>query len=163
MVAGEGKGNSIMRTLLLAVMWLLFVTVGGVAASGTDEVGTVKALKGNVLIQRGNTPVPARIGMGVLRNDTLITGANSSLGLLFSDNSTLSLGANSKMHLSEYEFDVADKKASLVGRVRHGTVVYLSGLIAKMNSDAVKFKTPTAIAGVKGTKLAISVEGGDDD
>ena len=152
-----------MRTLLFAVMWLLFVTGCGIAASGSDEVGTIKNLKGSVGIQRGTATVPARIGMGILRNDTLITGANSSLGLLFSDNSTLSLGANSKIHLSEYQFDVADKKASLVGRVRHGTVVYLSGLIAKMNSDAVKFKTPTAIAGVKGTKLAISVEGGDDD
>jgi hypothetical protein len=153
-----------MRMILFTLMWLVGVTVCGVCAvSGTDEVGKIKTLKGSVVIQRGNAPVPARMGMDILRNDTLITGANSSLGILFTDNSTLSLGNNSKIHLSEYEFDVAAKKAGFVGLVRRGTVVYLSGLIAKMNSEAVKFKTPTAVAGVRGTKLAISVEGGDDD
>ena len=152
-----------MRSFLLATSWLIVFSASSVLAEEADEIGKIKTLKGAVSIQRANVEIRAQIGMGIVKNDVLLTGSTGAMGILFNDNSTLSMGNNTKIQLSEYEFDVLSQKAGFVARIRSGTMVYLSGLIAKMNSDGVKFKTRVAIAGVRGTKLAIKVEGKDDD
>jgi hypothetical protein len=42
-------------------------------------------------------------------------------------------------------------------KVVRGVVAYVSGRIAKLSPDAVRLETPSAIIGVRGTRLVIEV------
>lgn len=149
------------RHLFLLLM-LIFSSTTAFAADGTS-IGRVKTVSVPAYVMRGAEKITAKLGMAVVKSDTLLTGKQGSMGVVFNDNSTLALGSNTKIHLSQYEFNVPEKKAGFFVRISRGTLVYLSGLIVKMNADAARFETPVAVAGVKGTKLAIKVEGDDGD
>ncbi|HEY4743144.1 MAG TPA: FecR domain-containing protein [Desulfuromonadaceae bacterium] len=147
--------------LVLLLLWLVVDGSRGFAADGT--VGRIKTASAPAYVMRGTETIAATAGMHVVRSDTLVTGKQGSMGVVFNDNATLALGADTKLQLALYEFNVEEKKAGFVARLRRGTIVYLSGLIARMNADATRFETPVAVAGIKGTKLAIKVDGGDGE
>jgi hypothetical protein len=152
--------------MIRKVFFLLFLLASSatcVHAADGDTVGRVKTVSGPVHVMRGSDNLAAKPGMKLVSSDTLITGKNGSAGVVFSDNSTLSLGSDTRFQISRYEFNVLEKKAGFVGRISRGTMVYLSGLIARMNADATRFETPVAVAGVRGTKLAIRVDGDDNE
>ena len=44
-------------------------------------------------------------------------------------------------------------------KVVRGVVAYVSGHIAKLSPDAVRIETPSAILGVRGTTLAMRIDG----
>lgn len=150
------------RNLLLALLLLMSVC-SGVHASDKDPVGRIKTVLGAAHVIRDSERIRAEPGTKLLKNDALETGKQGSLGIVFNDNSTLSLGPETRFLLSRYEFDVLEKKAGFIGKISRGTMVYLSGLICKLNADAARFETPAAVAGIKGTKLAIKVEGEDNE
>lgn len=148
---------------LLFLLFLLTYNCATVFGADSDAVGRLKTINGPVYILRGSEQTAASLDMRIFRNDILLTGKQGSTGIVFNDNSTLSLGPDTKFQLASYEFNALEKKACFVGRIRRGTMVYLSGLIARMNAEATRFETPAAVAGVRGTKLAIKVEGGDNE
>jgi hypothetical protein len=43
-------------------------------------------------------------------------------------------------------------------RIARGLVAYVSGRIAKLAPDSVRLETPSAILGVRGTRMVIRVE-----
>jgi hypothetical protein len=147
----------------LLILLLLIFNCPRVFAADSDTVGRIKTVSKPTYVLRGVEKITAKPNMKIIRNDTLLTGKQGSVGIVFNDNSTLSLGPDSIFKLVHYEFNVLDKKTGFIGRIRRGSMIYLSGLIAKMNIDVVRFETPTAVAGVRGTKLAIKVEGDDNE
>jgi hypothetical protein len=60
--------------------------------------------------------------------------------------------------LSSFDFDPIEKKLGFTGRLIRGTLVYLTGIMTKLNTDSVKIITPMAVVGVRGTKIAIKAE-----
>ena len=48
---------------------------------------------------------------------------------------------------------------ALALKVVRGVVAYVSGHIAKLSPDAVRIETPSAILGVRGTTLAMRIDG----
>jgi hypothetical protein len=84
------------------------------------------------------------------------------MGIVLQDNSTLSLGPRTKLILSKFVFAPADKKFSMVVRITRGTMAYLTGLMGKMKPEAVRFETPTASCGIRGTHFAIEVQDSGD-
>jgi hypothetical protein len=106
--------------------------------------------------------IPAKVNEKLLVNDNLITGTNGSIGVILEDNSVLSLGPKSKVNLNKFSFNPAEEKLSFVAKIGKGTLVYLTGLMAKINRKAVRFETPTAVCGVRGTHFAIKVDASDD-
>lgn len=151
-----------MRNSLIILSLLLFYSTSAFAAD-VIPVGRIKNASGAAFILRGTETVSAIPGMSIGKSDTIMTGKQGTIGIVFNDNSTLSLGSNSKFQLAQYEFNVLEKKIGFVGRIMRGSMVYLSGLIAKMNAEATRFETPVAVAGVRGTKLAIKVEGNENE
>lgn len=152
-----------MRIKIYFFTLLMFVNINCVFAAAGEPVGRIKTAVSPAHISRGPEKIAAKPGLVIIKSDTLVTGKQGSLGIVFNDNSTLALGSNSIFNLTHYEFNVLDKKVGFVGKISRGSMVYLSGLIAKMNADAVRFETPAAVAGIKGTKLGIMVEGDDNE
>jgi len=144
-----------MRSLVIVVCVVLCLAAGEAAASGSP-IGVVKTVKGAAFIEREQKARPATIGDTLLEKDEIVTGQDGSLGVIMKDDSVLSIGANSRLQFAAFQFEPAEKKLSTVNRLKRGTLVYLSGLIAKLNPEAVRFETKTAVCGIRGTYLAIA-------
>jgi hypothetical protein len=131
--------------------------ISPVFASST--VATVQKVKGTATIVRQGQTIPATMGLEIWENDTLRTGPDASIGLVFNDDTLLSLGPESVFVIDEFVFAPREGKFSIVFRMLKGTAAYLSGLISKLEPQSAHFKTPTASIGIRGTKFVVKVEG----
>ncbi|MDD5167582.1 MAG: FecR domain-containing protein [Syntrophales bacterium] len=146
-----------MRISLIAIC-LLFTCYLGVAAAEEPRTGFVKNVSGPAFIERNKVMMPAKVKDRLQEKDILVTGINGSMGIIMQDNSVMSIGSNTRLTISKFIFVPAEEKLSFVAKINKGTVVYLTGLIAKLNRYGVRFETPTAVCGIRGTHFAIKVE-----
>ena len=101
----------------------------------------------------------SRAGDGVYQDDGLRTGADGHLGVTLKDDTRISLGPQSEMRLSRFQFSPAEGQLALVLRLLRGSAAFVSGRIAGLRPEAVAIETPHTIVGVRGTHLAMRVEG----
>lgn len=137
------------------------VAVLALAATGfarAEDVGQVKVAKGTVHVERGGQRLPAQVGMAVRQSDVLITGADGSAGVTFSDNSMLSTGPNSILVLDHYTFDSTTHAGKFDASLKKGTLAVVSGKIVKQSPGAMRVRTPAAIMGVRGTEFMVQVD-----
>jgi len=146
--------------LSLAVFFLLLSIGGEISvANASAPVAIVKNISGSATVARQGQTITATNGMEIWENDTLRTGGNGSIGIVFKDDTFLSLGPGSVLIIDEFVFAPKQGKFSIVVRMLKGTAAYLSGLISKLSPDSAHFKTPTASIGIRGTKFVARVEG----
>jgi len=145
------------KSIILAV-FITFATTGVCFSAGDTIIGSVTEAKGKAYVVRGGQLHAPEVGFKLKTNDTLNTGEDGTIGVMFNDETVLSLGAKSEVVLNEYVFNPERSRFSFVLRVVRGTAAYMSGLIAKISPDAVRFITPSASIGVRGTKMVIQVE-----
>ncbi len=127
------------------------------ATASENEVARVKTFAGTVSIARMEKVIPVSRDEKIYRGDSLQTGADGTLGIIFRDNTTLSLGPGSVVIVNEFFFLPSEGKLSIVNRIIKGTAVYISGVIAKLSPQSVRFLTPAATVGFRGTKFLVSV------
>ncbi len=151
-----------MKKLILIVSMALILSAG-LALADETSIGFVKNVSGQAFIGRQQTLIPARVNEKLMRSDALITGADGSIGVIMQDDSVLSLGTKSRVDLTQFSFAPAENKLSFVAKVKRGTMVYLTGLIAKLDRKGVRVETPNAVCGVRGTQFAIKVDNQDED
>lgn len=128
------------------------------AYAADSAAGFIKTVKGAASIIRQGKPVLAAVGGRVFKDDTLRTGPDGSLGIIFLDDTVMSLGPTSEVALKDFEFSPAEGRLSLFVRISKGTAVFLTGIIARLAPKAVRFETPRANIGVRGTRFAVKVE-----
>ena len=143
---------------LSSITAALLIACATVAAASDGSAGRVKTVEGSASIVRGQSTLPAVINERVLQVDTLRTGPDGSLGVILKDDTTLSLGPNSVVVVEQFLYAPAEGKLSLVTRMLKGTAVYLSGIIGKLSPQSVRFETPNATIGIRGTKLLVKVD-----
>jgi hypothetical protein len=157
--------NSIsLRRLFLPLVTIFFLfPISGKFASADPfpVVATVQKVSGMATVVRQGQTVSAKIGLEIYQNDTLRTGPDGSLGVVFRDDTLLSMGPESVLVIDEFVFAPKQGKFSIVIRMLKGTAAYLSGLISKLDPESAHFKTPTASIGIRGTKFVVRVEGGE--
>ncbi len=151
--------NQSLRWIFWVVVFVIMTCNTVCAVENVTEIAVIKNVKGEVLIERKDEIVKALPGFFLIEKDVLVTAKNSAIGLIFKDNSVLSMGADSRLEIREFAFNPAEDKLSFVASMMKGTLTYLSGLIARLKPDAVQFRTPSAAIGIRGTYLAIKVEG----
>ena len=146
--------------LSLAAFSLLLSAGRGVSsADASVPVAIVKKISGSATVVRQGQPIPATNGLEIWENDTPRTGSNGSIGIVFNDDTFLSLGPESILVIDEFVFAPKQGKFSIVIRMLKGTAAYLSGLISRLSPESAHFKTPTASIGIRGTKFVAKVEG----
>jgi hypothetical protein len=152
--------HGLRRLLLFAIAVFFALSIDGKAfcAAPSPIIGTLKRVSGTAVVVRQDQILPAKAGLEIQANDTLRTGTDGSIGVVFHDDTFLSLGPGSVLVIDEFVYAPRQGKLSLVFRMMKGTAVYLSGLIAKLAPDSVHFVTPSASVGVRGTKFAVKVE-----
>jgi hypothetical protein len=121
------------------------------------SAGSIRTVKGEAYILRDGKKLPAAMGTPVQVQDVLRTGPDGSVGLVLRDDTALSLGPSSELALKTFTFQPNEGLfGALIGLVR-GTLVYISGRIAKLAPGSVRLETPVGIVAVRGTKLLIKI------
>ncbi|HSL99937.1 MAG TPA: FecR family protein [Candidatus Limnocylindria bacterium] len=142
--------------ILLAAMSVL---AQGIPAAALETIGTVRSSSGTATVTRGGHVLPASAGTKLLAGDTLTTGSGGSMGVILRDNSTLSLGPESRIVIETFLFSPYEGKFGMLARITRGTMAYLSGLIGKLAPGSAHFETPMASIGIRGTRFAVNVGG----
>ena len=120
-------------------------------------VGRIKTPAGAVSIFRQNASIPATVGMPLFQSDSIRTGADGHVGVTLKDETRLALAPNSDVQIDQFVYAPAQGKLGMVLKIARGLVAYVSGRIAKLSPDAVRLETPSAILGVRGTRMVIRV------
>jgi hypothetical protein len=148
------SGEETIMGKALALLVAMAFAGGAMAA----DVGLIKVAKGSVQIQRGEQKLPAAVGTGLQASDVLVTGADGSAGITFTDNSLVSVGPNSVFAIDKYQFDSTTHAGEFEGNLRQGRLAAVSGKMVKQSPDAMKIRTPSAIMGVRGTEFIVQVD-----
>jgi hypothetical protein len=78
--------------------------------------------------------------------------------MVFRDDTLLSIGPDSELVVNEFLYSPAEGKLSLVARMLKGTAAFVSGIIGKLAPESVRFETPVATIGLRGTRFAVRIE-----
>jgi hypothetical protein len=138
----------------------LFVVIGLGLASPVfaADIGLVKVAKGHVQIQRGTEKLAVKVGTALQTSDVIVTGADGSAGITFTDNSLVSVGPNSVFAIEKYRFDSTTHAVQFEGNLRQGRLAAVSGKMVKQSPESMKIRTPSAIMGVRGTAFVVQVD-----
>ena len=149
------------KIAVIPVMIFLFLTLVGENSSAlaSPKVATIQKMSGTAMVFRQGQTISATVGLEIWENDSLRTGPNGSMGVVFIDDTLLSLGPGSVLVIEKFLFAPRQGKFSFVLRMIKGTAAYLSGLISRLAPEAAYFETPTASIGIRGTKFVVKIEG----
>jgi len=148
------RGASLVALLLL----FLLASTPALAMEHAQAVGSIKTLSGEVFIERNGERLVAAVGGYLLEGDTLVTGENSSVGVIFRDDTILSLGSRSTVRIDRFVFDPASENMSFLTNVRKGTVQFISGQMTKLQPGSMVVQTPLSTIGIRGTRFLIKVD-----
>lgn len=126
------------------------------ASFGAESAGIFKNVNGDVsVVKADKSVVTPKAGDKFFESDTIKTLQKASAGLIFNDNTLVSIGQNSEFAVKEYSFVPSEKKGSFTGGLNKGTMACMTGLIAKMNPNAMKIESKTATIGIRGTYFVV--------
>ncbi|MEZ5662783.1 MAG: FecR family protein [Burkholderiaceae bacterium] len=126
--------------------------------AGFVRVGTLKAVEGQAWLLLGEQQRTAAPGLTVRHGERLVTGPESAATVTLRDGTTLSLGPDSEVDLSEFAFDATTQEGHLLVRILQGSMRVITGLLSKVNPDLVRISTPTSVVGVRGTDFIVEVK-----
>ena len=80
------------------------------------------------------------------------------MGVTFKDETVMSFGPDTELTVDEYLYTPSQGKLKLGSKLTKGSLNYVSGVIAKLQPDAVSVATPTGTIGVRGTQFVVKIE-----
>lgn len=151
---------------LLAFIILVVPVLTGAGSFATDahaassRVALIKELKGTVKVRKagGSKEFTAFVKMSLNEGDTLSTGTGSSAVLQFAngtdEDDKMTVSANTKLTFSK----LSDRKGTTtkVSMWSGSAWVDVKSIVSK--NDEFMLETPTAVMGVRGTHLLVSVD-----
>ncbi len=150
------------RLQLLALLLALGLTVSAAGPAAGDEaspapIGRVKTVSGHASITTGEHPRTAVVGAPIYLRDIVETPGDGSLGIVFADESRLALGPDTRLTVDEYVYSPEATTGSFVTRMLRGSLLYVSGLIAKLAPESVRVETPAGTVGIRGTRFLLTL------
>jgi FecR protein len=126
-------------------------------AAPAGSIGQVATLQGSATVMRANAAAATALKVNdyVFKKDTLQTGANSSLGITFDDETTFSLNANTRIVVDEFVFQDDGQSNAALFTVARGTAAFVASQVAKTGD--MKIATPLATMGIRGTTGVVDV------
>ena len=116
-----------MPKLYLSIL-LILLFVPAVAEAEGQPVGIIKTLEGDATVLRGEQKIASVIGIVVLKGDIIETSASGTVGILFNDDSIISLGPESKLDMKDFAFNPKEEKFAVFMKMLKGDVcLYFRG------------------------------------
>jgi hypothetical protein len=122
------------------------------AALAQTKIGVAATVKNHVF--GGSQPLA--VGGNVHANEIIRTGNASSAQLLFVDQTTLLVGAQSEVKLDRFVYDPNRGNGNVVMSAGKGVFRFVSGA---QQSKSYQIKTPVATIGVRGTVFTFAYAG----
>lgn len=148
-----------MRQPIFRACLVVGVLMGAVPASAQPvPAGRIKLVSGQAFVVRQNAATPAQVGEHVFVADALRTGSQGRVAITLRDDTRIAIGPDSEVSLSSFDFAPSEGRFALTLRVARGLLAYVSGRIATLSPDSARLETPSALVGIRGTRLVIQVE-----
>lgn len=104
-------------------------------------------------VKQGQGPaLPAKVQDGVKNQDVVLTAEQSRAMMRFLDDTTLTIGPKSELTIEDYLYDADKVKRHAVVQLVKGVVETVAPRIAPTDQPDFYLRTPTATAGIRGTK-----------
>jgi hypothetical protein len=136
-----------------------------VQGSSSKLIGKVVTLVGSVTVEHATAVIvqanvsdqasQIKVGDLVYLGDVVKTGADSRVGINFTDGTSFSLSSNARMALTEFVYDPNGKSNSTLLSLTKGTFTFVAGKIAKTGNMTID--TPVATLGIRGTTPHIEI------
>ncbi|CAN5204804.1 hypothetical protein BH10PSE11_BH10PSE11_15430 [soil metagenome] len=123
-----------------------------------EPAGNVVTLKGTATVTRNGLTGPLKLQDEIFKGDTLETGKNATLGVTFTDDTTLNLSASSRIVVDNFVYQDGAKDNAALINVTRGTMAFVAAAVAKTGD--MKIETPTATLGIRGTTGVVEVPEG---
>ena len=141
---------------------LLCATTATQAAQSSDAAASVVALRGMATAtdSKGQNRTLA-LNSPLFTHDTIKTGQNGRLRILFKDNSIITIGSKSVIQIAQYNWDEKIDTARMVTVISEGVFRVVGGLVTKKAPQKFKTLTPAATIGIRGSMFAgkVSADG----
>lgn len=118
------------------------------ALENDGHIGAAVAVRNQVTGSHNGQDRPLAVGNAVYQNDRISTGANSVAQLMFTDQTTLSVGPRSQVTLDRYVYDPNQGAGNVAVSFATGAMRFITGSQAPQNYQV---HTPVATIGVRGT------------
>src|SRR3990170_5946839 len=121
-------------------------------AGGGEPIGEVRELSGTVqLVRADGTTETAAVGTPVYLDDSVITGPDGAVEIVFIDDMTFSLGADAQVVLDNLVYNPGGDGNAVDLSVVKGAFVFITGGIASADGEGVIIDTPAGTLGIRGT------------
>jgi hypothetical protein len=147
-----------MKTITSAFLIALLFAEPSLASPSSDKIGHIQNLQGTASILRDGRVSAGVVGSALYRGDLVRTGKPGAVGIVLTDDTSISLGSGSELSLNDYAFEPKESKFALGLRMIKGTFSYISGQIVKLAPGSAQLHTPDATIAVRGTKLLIEIK-----
>jgi hypothetical protein len=157
-------GSSFMRAFAITSLAIVLFGVSSVGIcqtstnNDTARAGTFKQVVGDTWIGGAGERRAAMSGDGVRATQRISTGDTGAASITLKDGTVLTVGPNSTMDLSQFEFNSTTQEGSLLLDLIQGSVRVVTGLLGKANPDKFKVQTPTSLVGVRGTDFIVQTD-----
>jgi hypothetical protein len=120
--------------------------------------GISKIVTGDVRVSDAQGEHALKSGDTVFENARLVAAKQSAASLVLRDGTTLVLSENSQFEIQKFAFDATTQNGSILVNLLQGSMRMLTGLIAKINPEAIQVKTKTLTVGIRGTDFIVNTE-----
>ena len=135
------------------------------AAAIATPIGKIVTAKGSVKVEHVTAVVAiqanaggsaqAKVGDLVYKSDVVSTGADSAVGIVFSDGTAFNLASNARIVLNEFVYDPKGTSNSTLFTLSKGTFTFIAGKVARTGD--MKIDTPVATMGIRGTTPHVEI------
>ncbi len=140
-------------TFVLQLSLLLLTLFYSLSIHAAQSAGRLLFVRGEVqIISVDAEPREAKRGDLLQVGDTIRTGAASSAQLRMSDGAMIALKAGTEFRIEAQEYNAkAPGEGTQVGELVRGGLRAITGAIGHERPEAVKYRTPVATIGIRGT------------
>lgn len=136
----------------------LCLTAFCASAWAQQPIGFVKTASGDALIINAGKYVIARPGTPVALGSVVKTGSTGSMGITLKDNTVMSVGSETEISLEGFLYAPAKGDLKFTASMYKGTLLMVSGVIARLKPESVVIKTPTDTLVVNSARFLVKVD-----
>ncbi|MFP5518361.1 MAG: FecR domain-containing protein [Bdellovibrionia bacterium] len=141
---------------MLKVLGGLSIILFSLGSWASSVSGVFMVVKGSVSVKNSSGTNAVKVGHKVNEGDTIITAADSRARIVMQDRNVINLNPDSELKIEKYKNDGANKNVELnllKGKTRNNVEQSYDG-----EKNKFLIKTPTAVAGVRGTQYVASFD-----
>ncbi len=138
----------------MKLLLVLSLLLSGLLA---QDIAIVRDVDGIVNVNNSGKINKIKKGDALQSGDIIMTSDNSSVTVIFDDNSNLVIGSNSLLNIDTYIFRPKERKYSFKMSIQKGSLSFESGKIGELAPESFTLTTPEGVVAIRGTKFFVKV------